>query len=101
VSVPVVEPEAVLDVLPAVTRVVHLDRVAGAIGEAVEVRASGRLLHGDVVGDERRSGRLVRAGEGVDVRVVRRGVLADRGGLAMARAGREGGYDGRRRGDGR
>ncbi len=61
----------------------------------MEVRAASRLLEGDVVGDDRELRGVVRADEGVQVRVVGGWIAADQRGLTVA--GGEDARDGRRR----
>ena len=79
------ELELVGHVLLAVAVVVHLQLVEHVVGELVEVRAAGRLLEWDVVGDDRHRVGPVGTHERVHVRVVRGRVLTDDGRLAMAR----------------
>ena len=84
-----VELESIGDVFGAVTGVVDLDLVPDVVRETEEVRATGRLLKRDEVRDEGRGVGLVWADECVDVRVVRRRVLADTWRFAVAGAPRE------------
>ena len=79
----VLELPPVGDVLVAVTGVVDLDVVARLGIELAEVRAAGRLLERDPVGDDRQAAWRVLRREGVDVGVVRRRVEHDAGRLAV------------------
>ena len=76
----------VRDVLATVAGVVDLDVVAGLRIELAEVRATGRLLERDPVGDHGQAAWSVLRREGVDVGVVRGRVGQDPGRLSMARA---------------
>ncbi len=76
----------VRDVLAPVAGVVDLDVVPRLWIELAEVRASGRLLERDPVGDDRQAAGSVLRREGVDVRVVGRGVREDLWCLTVTRA---------------
>ena len=69
----------------AVAVVVDVDLVQHVVAELVEVRAAGRRLQRDVVGDQRDRVRLVRADERVEVGAVGDRVLGDLGRFAMRR----------------
>jgi hypothetical protein len=100
VAHPRAEHEAVADVVAAVARVVDVQVVGRAVVEPVEVRASGGILEGNPVGDQRERPWCVGCREGVDVGVVRGGVERRQRRFAVARADaqrdRQGtGHDGR------
>ena len=77
------EAELVGDVRLAVAGVVDVDLVQDVVAELVEVRAAGRLLQRDVVGDQRDRARVIRADERVHVGTVGDRVLGDLRRLAM------------------
>ena len=79
------EPELERDVGPAVPVVVDVDLVQHVVAELVEVRASGRPLQRNVVGDQRDRVRFVRAHERVYVGTVGHRVLGYLRCLAMRR----------------
>jgi hypothetical protein len=80
-----VEAELVGDVVAAVAVVVDVQLVESVLVEIREVRPSGRLLEGDVVGDDRDAVRPVRADERVHICVVSRRIGGDQWRLAVAR----------------
>ena len=90
------EAELERDVVLHVTVVVDVDLVLHVVAEPDEVRAAGRMLEPDVVGDDVDLRRIVGVTEHVEVRVVRRRVLADQRGLTVR--GRTGGSRSPRRG---
>src|SRR5439155_411831 len=79
------EAKTVLDILLAVAVVVDVDGVEDVVAEGREVRPARGLFERDEVGDDGDRVGPVGADEGVEVRVVRVGVLADEGRLAVAR----------------
>ena len=82
---PAGEGEPVGDVGYAVTVVVDVDLVADVVAELVEVRAAGRCLERDVVGDQRDGVGPVGAHERIEVGAVGDRVHGNFGSLAMGR----------------
>ena len=80
------ELEPVADVVVAVARVVDVQVVRRPVVEAVEVRAPGRILERDPVGDDRQRVGRVGRDEGIDVGVVRGGIDRRERSLAVGRA---------------
>ena len=78
-----VEPELVGDVGVGVVVVVDMDLVEDVVAELVEVRPTGGLLEGHVIGDYRDRAGVIGADEGVKVGAVGDGVLGDFGRFTM------------------
>ena len=74
--------------VPGVTPVVDVNLVGDVVPEAVEVGAAGRILEGDIVGDDDGPVRIVRRHECVEVGVVGERVLRDQGSLPVAGSAR-------------
>ncbi len=78
-----VEAELVGDIGIGVVVVVDMDLVEDVVAELVEVRPTGRLLEGHVVGDYRDRAGVIGADEGVKVGAIGDGVLGDLRRFAM------------------
>ena len=79
------EAELIRQVVLCVAVVVDMDLITDVIVEAIEVRPARRLLERYVVGDDRDRIRLIRAHEGINIRIVGSWIAADERRLAVTR----------------
>ncbi len=75
------------DVCLSVSGVVDIDRIQGIRIEVEEGWPAGRFFKGNVVGNDRRRIRTIRADKRIDIRVVRQRVLTDQRSLTVTGCG--------------